>query len=486
MTVLPIKLITEIDQPLFGASLLNLAKLQRASFPVVPGVGVSPPEIVLNIILKHLKDAKVEVLEGKLYLVKAELDKISIPEELEKEIKHFKSFYFSGQVFKKREYLWKKMLESWLEEIKAKAWNQGLGEGIASRLSAKAVFNIQDNFMQASAHFDPELKEVVIKSDKKLLPPALKKIDEVVLAANKNLVFPQIYEFLVASGKVQIVSISPFTQTLPVSSTEDVVITKRDERKIQKTAVKLFLNLSEGYAVAGNIDGILIDGERVKGFDNLVFQIGESALSFPAKPVIYKLPDIKDHENIRGALRLIHQASILSETAKAFLYIRNKKNLYNLELGLPVARSTEELLQLKRELAVLGISRKGTLRFWLEMATPENFINLQDYLIVGIDGVILNLDELQRNLGGYEIAEGQFYKGHVKALVNFLKPAMKTLHQSKIPVLVKGDLVMHHEVLDSLIESGVWGVVANNPLQAESVPEHLGWMERRMVLKRLS
>ncbi len=485
MTVLPIKHITEVDQPILGADIFNLAKLQRSGIPVVLGVAVSPPEIVLNVILKHIQGIKSEVFESRLELIKSDLAKISIPEELEKETKNFKAFFIQGLIFKKKNDFWKALLNIWIEEIKLKIWNNGLGNGVASNLSSQVIFNVHDSFSEVSAYFDPDLKEVIIKSPAKLPPPMLKKIDQVVLDANKKLFIPQVYRFLIIEGKPFIVSVSPFTQTLPVSKTEDIVITKKVEVELCKKAVKLFLNLSSGFAVAHNIDGILIEGEKIKGFDNLVFQIGESALSFPGKPVIYKLPDIVDASKIRGTLRLINQTSILDETAKTFLFIRNKKSLYNLELGIPLTRTSGELLQLKRELAVRGISRKGVLRFWLECGVPENFINLEDYLTVGIDGIILNLDELQKNLGGYEVSEGQFYKDHVQALVKFLKPAFKILHQSKIPVLIKGELALHHEILDFLVESGIWGVTVNTPLQAESVPEHLAWVERRMVSRRL-
>lgn len=485
MTILPIKLISEVDQPIFGANLLNLAKLERLGFLVVPGVGVSPPEIVLNIILKHLEGAGREIFEGKVSLAKSELAKIPLPEQLQKEVKSFKSFYLNGEIIRKKELLWRRLMEVWLREIGNKIWNNSLGVGVASRLSSQAVFNVHGSFTHVSAHYDPQLKDVVIKCKQKLLPPILKKIDDLVASANKKLFLPQIYEFLMIGEKVFLVKVTPFTQTLHVSKTEDVVVSKKDERALQKTAVKIFLNLSEGYTVASNLDGILIEGERISGFDNLTFQIGESALSFPGKPVIYKLPDIYDQEKIRGALRLINQTSILKESAKTFLYIRNKKSLHNLELGLPVARSCQELLQLKRELAVLGINRKGTLRFWQVMSVPENFINLGDYLAVGIDGVILDLDELQKNLGGYDVAEGEFYKGQVRALVSFLKLPLKSLHSAKIPVLAKGELTLHHDILDFLVEAGVWGVVINNPLQVESIPEHLSFVERRMVLKRL-
>ena len=203
------------------------------------------------------------------------------------------------------------------------------------------------------------------------------------------------------------------------------------------------------------------------------------------KPVIYKLPDIKD-QGIEGAARLIHDKKLLDKASEAYLFARNKKDLLNLELGVPYLRSSDELLQLKRELAVRGITRKGTLKLWMEAAVPENVINLEDYLTVGIDGVILNLDKLQELLGGYKTQDGGYYNRQVGALIKFIKPLFKTVHKVKIPVLVKGELTLHPDILELVIEEGTFGVVVNTLAEASSIPDHLSWMERRIVSKKFN
>ena len=130
----------------------------------------------------------------------------------------------------------------------------------------------------------------MIECLKKINPEILQKINKLVLEGNKKLLIPQIYQFLLIKNNLKLIKLSPFTQSIPLSNEKDITIPKPEQKKLIKSAVKLFLNLSSGYAVGENLDGILIEGENVLGFDEKVFKLAESALTFHDKPVIFKLP----------------------------------------------------------------------------------------------------------------------------------------------------------------------------------------------------
>lgn len=481
MNILPIKFIGESDQPIFGATLFNLAKLERLNFPVAPGIAVAAPEIILKTILEEFDSAGQEIFEQRLTVTKNKLAKISLPSELGLALGKEKSFWVGGQIYKREGQVWQGLLNIWYEEIKSKLWRLGFNENLTLNLTPQPIFFVENKFICASAYLDPNLNDVMIKAVD-LHPSVLKEIDGLVLSANKKLFLPQVYSFLVAKNKAQLIGVSPFTQTLATSPVSDIVLPKPRQKELVRSAVKVFFNLSRGFAVPGNLDGVLIEGEKSGDFESTVFKVAEAALSFPARPVIYRLPDILDGD-IDGTLRLIHQKSLLDQSAKAFLFVRNKKNLLNVEIGIPVTRTPDELMQIKQELSARGVTRKGALKFWLEMAVPENLLNLEDYLAVGIDGVIIDLDRLQKHLGGYGVEEGEFYKKQVAALVKFIQPAFKILHKAMVPILAKGELSIHPDVLDCLLESGVWGIVANTEIEAESLPEHLHWSEGRMIMK---
>ncbi|MDO8570263.1 MAG: hypothetical protein Q7R97_01610 [Candidatus Daviesbacteria bacterium] len=484
MIILPIKYIVEEDQALFGSNLFNLGKLERLDFPVLNGLAISAPEIILQTIVKHLETSKSQILEQSLEIIKKEINKIPQPEELIKELKNYISFYLNEDVVKDKEKLWQKLLQIWFEEIKNHFLKNGFSPRI-NELKAQSIFFLNDKFILIKAFYDPKIDEVLIDSKEKLNPDILHKVDQLVQDANKKLLIPQIYQFLLIKHNLELISISPFTQTLALSNEENLIIPKSEQKILVKSAIKLFLNLSSGYAVGENLDGILIEGENILTFDERAFKLAESALTFHNKPVIFKLPDVIQEKEIRGTLRLLNQKNLLKEAVEAFFFVRVKKSLFNLELAIPFLRSSEELMEIKRELLSMGLSRKGSLKFWMEFKVPENYINLEKYIEVGFDGAIIDLDFLQESLGGYNTEEGEFYKKQVQTLVIFLEPAFKIFHQNRIPVLVKGSLNLYPDVLEFLVEKGVWGVVVNSALEADSVPEHLSWAEKRMVMKRL-
>ncbi|MBI4036877.1 hypothetical protein HY385_00440 [Candidatus Daviesbacteria bacterium] len=476
MQLLPIEAISEVDQPIFGANIFNLAKLKQVGLPVPKGLAISPPEIILQTILEYLKDKNKEVITEHLTIVESKLRQLPAPADLDQELKKHKGI--------NRNQIWTQLLLIWWEIVKIRIWQEGFSQGIASNLPAQVVVFLE-KYQPVKAFFDPDLGDVVIQSDISLNPSLLKQIDELVMLANKKLFLPQIYQLAVVKDKVWIVSVAPFTQSLPASKDTDVVLTKNEQKKIIKSAVKVFLNLSTGFAISSSLDGVLVEGERSNGVDDLVFRLAEAALAFPTKPVIFKLSD-QALGDVRGTLRLLSQKSLLESCCQVITQARHKKDLFNVELAIPFVRSDQEFLEIKKELAVRGIHRKGTLKFWLELAVPENFVNLQDYLTVGVDGIILDLDNLQSFLGGYDLDAGEYYKKQVRTITKFIEPGLKTLHQNRVPFLAKGALTLHPDILDFLIEAGVWGVVANTPIEAESLPEHLNWSERRMVTKKLA
>lgn len=485
MNILPIDHIEELDQPLFGASLFNLAKLQRANLPIPPGIAISPPEIFLETVISCIEKKDKVVLEQQLPIIKKELLKLKIPTELHAALQKHHQYFLENKTFTDANKLWQEMLSGWLDMVIARFWNHGFYQGITQGLPAKTVFFAKGRSTFCQAFFDPNFGEVIIQGGVKLHPKILQEIDQLVLKANQKLVIPQVYNLIIIENKLYIIKVAPFTHTLPVSQQADVVISKKEEKQLTKSAVKTFLNISSGFTLTDNMDGIIIEDNPDSDFETMIFKLTEAALSHPQKTVIYCLPDEPTGE-ICGALRLLNDKKLLDRSCNIFLFARNKKNLLNISLAIPQTRSVEELLQLKRELASRNITRKGLLSIWWQVGIPENLVNLEEYLATGLDGIILDLNNLQSLYVGYKVSEGEFYKTSVQTIQKILEPFFKITNREKIPVIAKGSLAMHHELLDFLVGKGIWGVVSNNPLEAESLPEHLNWIEKRLITKRFS
>ncbi|MDO8577201.1 MAG: putative PEP-binding protein [Candidatus Daviesbacteria bacterium] len=506
--VLPIRVLTDQDVLIFGSLSVSLGKLSRLGFPVAPGIAVTPPHLKLKTTLEHFDFGSKEVFHQSLTLVKKEIKRISVPEILIREAGQHKCFLLHGEKIRGVKALWSALLDIWLDQIKERLWNRGFYPGITDNLDPKVVALVKSAEAFAVSCEDSFQDDVMVNTKSgKMHPTDLKKIVELTTLANKKLFIPNEYEWVIDRG-VKLVGIKPYTSSpavqdlsVTLSETKGIyssLITQndrdksRDDKKI-KSAVKVFFDLSEGFTIEKDIDGIYIASEKIfdlnkphDSFENLVFRVVESAITFPDSPVFLKLADKSEGMGkVRGALRLLHQKNLMDPLLQTLDFARHKKGLNNVHIVIPFVRGVTELLQIKRELAIKKLMRKNSLQIWMEVAVPENIINMEDYLIAGIDGVVLNLDELIAHLNGFDPTEGELalYKNEVEGLIKFLEDGIRLLHKAKVPFITSGSLAFDSRILEFLVEKGVWGVVAAK-YEAHSAKDLLHQMERRVIFHR--
>lgn len=497
--VLPIHLLQEEDKEIFGGLNVALSKLARAGLPVAAGVVVSPPTLRLQTTLQHFDFGHREIFEQSLVLVRKELHRIPIPESLTSQLRG-KSYLVKSTEIEGVEKLWRKLLDLWLDEVKHRLWKDGFIPNLSSNLQSHPVFFDKKIKSQGFAHFDPEREDSVIEvKSGKLHPHDLKTIDELIKTADKKLFIPHIYEWIVGKG-VKLTGVKPFTPKIEgdlVAKPHQIVPKFNGElaKSYPKSTVRLFLDLTKGQVTDSEADGVFLRAEGLlnsedwqRDYEDLLWKLTDSARSFSGKPVFFKLADLSEGFGaVRGSLRLLHQQNLFGALAEAVLFARNKKELLNIHIVIPFIREPRELLQIKRELAAKKILRKHSLEFWMEMAVPENIVNLEEYLAIGFDGIVLNLDEMISHLRGfdYQREELLFYKADTNCLIKFLDDALRTLHKVRMPFMACGNLSLAPEVLSFLVERGVYGIVAER-YEIEGLLERLRLAEKRLVLKRAS
>ncbi len=493
--ILPIRSLTDEDSRVFGVLSVNLGKLLRNGLPVGNGIVVTAPEFKLRSLLEHFDFGSKEVFHQSLTLVTREINKIPVPEILKLETKRQKKFLLNGKEIKKVEHLWLELLAAWMEQIKERLWEKGFYPGITEGLEPQIVVFFEEVKSAGRAYFDPLQDDVEIQVRKGSVHPSdLKKIVEIVQTSNKRLFIPHEYEWIL-DRELKFVGIKPYTP--PVIAASQVTPTKGegnnwDNKKI-KSAVKVFFELSERLSASDDVDGVYIDSGKIfdlnkpkDSFEDLTLKLVETAEVFPNSPVFFKLADKSEGMGkIRGALRLLHQKSLFEPLMECLKFARHKKGFTNINIVIPFLRGVNELLHIKRELAVNKLMRKNSLELWAELAVPENIVNLENYLIAGIDGVVLNLDELISYINGFDNKEGEliFYKNEVEGLIKFLEDALRLLHKSKLPFIAYGSLALYPKVLEYLVEKGVSGVVVER-YETHGIRDLLHQVEKRMILKR--
>lgn len=499
--ILPIKVLTDEDGQIFGKLNVALGKLARAGIPVANGVVITPPNLKLKTTLEHFDFGYKDAFEQSLTLVKKEISQIPISENLLQEVGKHAHFYLDGAQFSSVSKLWQRLLFIWFDQIEQRFWKEGFYIGITEGLDVQIITFIKKPQAQGSAYFDPIQDDTVINvREGKLHPNDLKKLDELVREANKKLFIPHLYEWVVDRG-VKLTKVLPYTPVTIITPTPlgdeptpDVGLSLHSRSVSEtKSAVKVFLDLSTGLVVEREVDGVYIASEKIfdlnrprDSFEDLVFRLVESATTFPNNPVLFKLADKSEGMGkVRGTLRLLHQQSLFTPLVDAMDFARHKRGLPNIHLVIPFVRGVSEFLQIKRELAVKKLGRKNSLKHFLEVAVPENIVNLEEYLIAGLDGIVLNLDELISHLNGFDSTQEElmFYKNEVSGLLKFIEDGLKLLNKAKIPFLAYGTLGKYQQVLEFLVEKGVYGVVVER-YEAHSAHDLLHQAERRLVLRK--
>ncbi|MBI3485703.1 hypothetical protein HY025_02045 [Candidatus Daviesbacteria bacterium] len=477
MKILPIRVILDEEKEEVGINLVNLAKLKRLGFPISDGIVVFPPD--LSNFFKKYQSFDKGYIERNYSEIKKELFKLTVPDSLIFELKD----KLSVADLKK---IWQKLLENWLNQIK-----------IFNNLSIQPII-FSSKIIASGTIYESEkvIHQKIIKDSNleikkgELKPRLLKELDELVIKMDRILGIPQIYHFIVEEvGReniIKIVSLIPSTPEFKTIKDEilnsEIKLETKMNLTISKSSTKLFIKASkEILPLDKSLDGFLMCSEDFLDFEEKVTKLIDLA-SFNNISVIFKLFDDPTNFNVNGTLRLLNGETILKKDVEAFLFARNKKQLLNIDLAIPQTRSVKEFLEIKRQVASLGVTRKRSLKFWLEMAIPENLLNLPEYLEAGLDGVIINLDLLQSYLGGFNISEPErvIYNQNYKAILNFIEEALKTLQKNHLPVLAFGNLTFKDEVLDFLVSKGVWGVTLSLG-ESHNFYEHLVMLEKRVL-----
>lgn len=498
--ILPIKSLRDEDGPIFGSLNVTLGLLARLGIPVPKSFSITAPEFHFKTLLEQYDFGSREVIEQSLTLIRKDIEKITIPPEVVRALGKNKFFLIGEIEINYLERLWVMLLNLWIDEIRIRLWKDGFYQGVTESLEPRVVTVIDKLASFGTATFEPIINEVVVEIKfGKVSPKDLKKLDEVVREANKKLLIPQKYQWILDKD-IKLAKVLPYTpniiplntgiQLIEPGSKLDPHLRGDDGRR---SAVKVFLDLSKSLTVEKPVDGIYIASEKIfdlnkpqDSFEQLVFKLVESANTFKDVPILFKLADKSEGMGkVRGALRLLHQESLLTPMIEAADFVRHKKGLTNIHLVVPFLRAPSELLNIKRVLASNNLARKSSMELWMEAAVPENIINLEEYLLVGIDGVVLNLDELSSHFSGFDLLHEEltFYKKEVNGLLRFMEDGLRLLHKSKIPFIVTGSLSLYPEMLDFLVEKGVYGVVVER-FEAGSAKDLLNQAEKKLIIRR--
>ncbi len=474
MEFLPIKYLRNEDKERVDDWIIKLATLQRSGVPVLDGIVFSPP---------NFKEAF-----KKFFII----DDISLKNRVREVKKYFENppDFFVEEILKKERQinsrkLWLDLIEEWLGNFKKinnertfSLNNLNLLKGIpiffAEKVVASGVVNVVKDFTFQDNSFDSKIKVEKGKLDSK----HLKELDILAIKAEKILGLGFEYRWVleeVGHGKgIFFISISHtgnFSIPLkePIFSVE--VTNFRKEAEKNNLPIKVFLN-QLSLPLPYILDGAIVDTSEFKDDEGLR-EIIKCCKDHQKIPLLFKFTD-ED---------LIKRMS-LERKCKNLLFLRKREKFLNVVALIPSGISVDEFLKLKRDLSVLGISRKASLKLWVEFRSPSNIFDIENYALSGIDGVVLNLDELFKNF--FVLKDLQAVnRERIETFIKFLDEGMRLLSKLKISLIASGELVDKDEILRFLILKGVYAV-AVSPKRHQIFLMDLPWMHLQVHRNFLS
>ncbi len=270
----------------------------------------------------------------------------------------------------------------------------------------------------------------------------------------------------------------------------------------QRTATKLFAALNQIEQVH-EYSEITVDGFFLSHPENFLLQpthpkklahakktiyktdvidrLDQFLTSVEPKPVLYSLTDLtsdrykkldggKEYEpqennpliGYRGAFRAIHDPLLLEHELTLMQTLRNKRKRKNIWVILPFVRSVKELQELKKVLAAKGLYRSPTFKIFMSVNCPENILNIESYLKIGIDGLSMNADILSSLVLGIDnenLELAHIFNPADNAIVKLYELCIHAAHKQRLPIYIHGESVSRSsDLLEKLVQAGVSGI----------------------------
>ncbi len=197
MEILPIRSLSREDSPVFGKLNVLLGQLIRVGITDIEGFVVEPPSFKIKTALEYFNLGHRELFEQSLNLVKKHLLSQPIPKEFSKVFRDKKRYFFEGKVYVKSAQLWQDLINSWVGDLKQMV--------NLVQPDAKLVCVVGKVKNYGVAYWDAINSLVVVKDALKSLNPELKEaISEQTVKANKKLMIPYKYDWILDGDKIKI------------------------------------------------------------------------------------------------------------------------------------------------------------------------------------------------------------------------------------------------------------------------------------------
>ncbi len=460
MKILPINLIWSEDRFEVGEEIADLAWMAQQGVPVADSLVIWPNQELFSDLVKKWPIHEMERLEAGHTGFRQQWLNLEIPLEISTHIDP-----------KLQQQIWQKLLERWFDQL-WKGLSKGQGGDWFKLLKPQQVVMASQVTGQGVAYYHPNQKVWEFRVQNGVIEPFhqadLEKHLEIIRVKK---LLPVKFHWMI-DRDIKLVQLSSLE--LDFSKPEhhvDLPVTKNDKALPPVVATKTWLEISDNWQLDQLADGILFRIESNKKLETIEDKLLEAAKLHPRIRVIVEIES--------GHTVSKDQFEKIVELIK---FAKHKNSLGNIDVAVRGLRSSLDLAKFKQELATHKLHRGPNFKLWLVAGIAENILNLEHYLSVGIDGVILELDDLDAAISGYQIGSDlyEIYRHDQTALQQLLTPIWQMLHRTNLPIIASGRSVLDNWLLNWLLKQGLYGVMTKYP-DFEAMRQSLHHLEKKLV-----
>jgi pyruvate,water dikinase len=189
----------------------------------------------------------------------------------------------------------------------------------------------------------------------------------------------------------------------------------------------------------------------------------------------------------RGAFRYISDPQVFELELAAIKHVRNKLGLKNLWLMIPFIHTPQELIEVKKIITSVGLSRGASFKLWMMVEIPSNVILLEDFLAIGVDGVSIGSNDLTMLILGVDRDNSEVAKVFNEgdpAVLWALERVIKACDKNKVTSSICGQAPSDYpELVEKLVNWGITSISVNQDV-LEQVRQTVYEAEKRVVKKK--
>jgi len=296
-------------------------------------------------------------------------------------------------------------------------------------------------------------------------------------------------------------------------------------KKRIKTRTRVYVNLAQP-ELADKVAARDVDGVGLLRAEFIIAQIGEHpnymisqnrgqefidklaegltmfAKAFNPRPVVYRTNDFKTNEyrtlkggenyeaveenpmlGYRGASRYITDIEVFKLELEAIKKVRQQYP--NLWVMIPFVRTVDELARTVKIMESVGLKRSKDFKLWMMAEVPSNFILLEKFIEVGIDGISIGSNDLTQLILGIDRDNEKLadtFDERDEAVLIALERLIKVSRSMGVTSSICGQAPsVYPELTEKLVE---WGItsVSVSPDMIDQTREIIAKVEEKLKL----